>query len=141
MNWKRTLFFLVILGGIVGFYYFKVRQERPADRSFSFSTESTKTYILSLSDKDFVNHLTIRDTSKKTEISFLKVGEHNWQITRPIDYPAESVFIDGFVSSLKLSPRLRQFPYDETSAKEFGFDSPQIQFALPQKSSRPSDAF
>lgn len=123
----------MILGGIVGFYYFRVRQEHPADRSFSFSTESAKSYILSLSDKDFVNHLTIRDTSKKTEISFLKAGEHNWQITKPVDYPAESVFIDGFVSSLKLSPRLRQFPFNGTSVKEFGFDSPQLSVCISTK--------
>jgi len=133
LSWKRTLLFLLVLGGIVSLYYFKVGRERPADRTFSFSTESAKSYILNLNGKDFVDRLILRDASKKTEISFLKIGEHNWRIIKPIDYPAESVFIDGFVSLLKLSPRLRQFPFEGTSAQEFGFDSPQLSVCISTK--------
>jgi len=126
LNWKKTFLFLLVLIGIANLYYFKVHKESPADRTFSFSAESAKTYILTLNEKDSVNHFTIRDTSKKTEISFQRIKSHDWNITKPVDYPAETVIIDGLVSLLKLSPRLRSFPFEGLSEKEFGFDSPRL---------------
>jgi len=126
LSWKRTLFFLLILVGVAGLYYFKIRKENPANQTFSLSTESARTYLLTVNQKDSVNHLKIRDSSKKTEIFFQKIKEHDWRITKPIDYPAEPILIDGLVSLLKLSPRLRPFPFEGLSGKEFGFDSPRL---------------
>ena len=80
LSWRRTLFFFLVLVGIASVYYFKVREERPAEQTFSFSQESAKAYVLGLNDKELVNQLTIRDNDKKTELSFLKVGERNWRI-------------------------------------------------------------
>ena len=130
MSWKRSLFFLFLLIAVASFYYFKVRQQYSAETPFSFSTESAKMSVLSLAGQESVDHLTLRDTSKESEISFQKTKGHNWRITRPVDYPAEFAIVDGFAALLKLSPRIRQFSTEGLSLSEFGFNAPRLSICI-----------
>lgn len=130
MTWKRTVLFLLIFVAVASLYYFKVYQPRPTEAVFSFSPESAKTPILALSDKKSITHLSIQNASQGILLSFAKEKEGIWRITQPINYPAESMIIDGFVSLLRLTPRVRQLSFDGLESKEFGFDTPRFSICV-----------
>ena len=130
MSWKRTILLLLVLVGIAGFYYFKVHGPHSIKTVISFSPEPANAFILSLNERESVNSIVLHDLSKNTEISLHKVGKHDWRMRKPVDYPAESVIVDGFVSLLKLTPRVRQFSLDKLNEKEFGFDHPYLSICI-----------
>ncbi len=130
MTWKRTALFFLVFVGVASFYYFKARTQYPSEAVFSFSPESAQATVLAISEKKLVSRLTLRDTSKGTVISFARQGEHTWRIAQPIDYPAESVILDGLVGLLKLTPRMRQLSFEGLQEKEFGFDAPRFSICV-----------
>ena len=128
MTWKKTFLFVFALALVASFYYFKVYERPSTERFFSFSSDPARARILTLkkNEKESVNRLTLRDAAKGTQISFSKSGDGTWHITQPIDYPAEPVMVDGFVSLLRLTPRARQLSFEGLEASEFGFDEPRL---------------
>ncbi|MBI4394813.1 MAG: DUF4340 domain-containing protein [Candidatus Omnitrophica bacterium] len=130
MSGRRTLFFLLILIFLTSFYWFKIRGRHPAESNYSFSTEAAKSRILSLDPNESVRQITIRDTAKETELSFSKSDDQAWRLTKPVDYPAESVIVDGFIGLLKFSPRIRSLSFDPSQSNEFGFDQPELAICM-----------
>lgn len=136
MTWKRTRIFLFLLVAVSGFYYWKAHEKPTGENSFSFSTEAAKAKILSLSPHESVDRLTIHNPSQDGEISFLKEKNGNWKIIKPVDYPAESMMVDGFVGLLKLTLRIRQLSFEGLGAEDFGFDTPRFSVCVSTNSSR-----
>ena len=126
MIWKRTLLFLSILALLASVYYFKVYERPSRGGVFSFSPEPVRTSILQLEKNEAVSRLTLRDFRKKTEFLFERSPDRSWRVKRPVDYPAESVIIEGLISLLKVIPRARQLSLDGLQASEFGFDQPRL---------------
>ena len=130
MSWKRTLFFLLVVVGLAGFYFIKIQGQHSSENSFSFATEAAKTRILALDAKEKVRRMTVRDFLKDTELSFSKSDDQTWRITQPVDYPAESIIVDGLVSLLKLAPQIRPLSLSGLDPHEFGFDTPQLSICI-----------
>ena len=126
MNWKRTVLFLAVLILLAGLYYWKVYRPQAADRIFSLSQDPAQIGALTLNPKETIDHLIIQDASKGTEISFLKLKNQSWRMTRPMDGPAESLILEGFVTLLKLTKRTRSLSFEGLSENEFGFKSPRL---------------
>jgi len=49
-----------------------------------------------------------------------------WHLTDPVSYPAESLVVDGLVSLLRLTQRLRVLSFEGLEASEFGFEDPRL---------------
>ena len=130
MSWRKTVLFFLVLLAVAGFYYLKIWRGNPAESTFSLSSDAARSPVHSLAHGKSIIRLTLRDSSKKTEISFSKTNGQKWRITKPIDYPAETAIVEGFSALLKLSPRLRQFSTEGVSLKEFGLDSPHLSICI-----------
>ena len=131
MNWRRTAIFFLVLIVIAGFYYFRIRLPYPSDAPLSFSPEPRNAFILSLAPKESVEKIKIQSLANdNVEIVLHRLNEHDWQITKPVNYPAESLIINGFVTLLKLTPRVRPLSFNSVNEKEFGFDIPQISICV-----------
>lgn len=126
MNQKRTLFFLGVLLFLVAFYYLTVHRKPSGENVFSFSPEVKQATVLALENKEQVNRLTINDTEAGTSLSLEREKDGSWQVVQPVRYPAEPIVANGFVSLLKLTPRLRQLSFDPSQAEEFGLDRPRL---------------
>ncbi|MBI1978321.1 MAG: DUF4340 domain-containing protein [Candidatus Omnitrophica bacterium] len=94
-------------------------------RFFAFSPEVTQERVLPLSSGESILRIVLKDQAKASEIEIAK-KEKGWDITKPVDYPAESLVIDGLVTLLKLAPRLRQFSLEHSQMEEFGFTKPRL---------------
>jgi len=127
LNWKRTLLFILVLAGLTTFYftqlYHKPAELRP---SSAFSIEAAQGYVLELANREDLKKLTIDDRQNKTIISFEKNSSGAWQVISPVEFPAEPLIVDGFVSLMKLTPRLRHLSAQGLDLNEFGFDSPRM---------------
>mgnify|MGYP001583376019 CR=1 FL=1 len=131
MSWRRTSFFLAALALTWSVYHFYIHgKPRATESVFSFSQEPVRPRVLSLNPGELVHRMTIRDVSKESSISFLKLDDQSWRVKEPVDYPAESVMVDGFVSLLKLNPRIRELSFEGLEASEFGFDVPSLSICV-----------
>ena len=132
MSWKRTLLLFLILGVVISFYYQKSKT-LPfllQSKAISLSTTPESPYILQLKDGETINHIVLEDFSKKTEVVFEATKPHVWRITKPVNYPAEPIIVDGFNSLLRLTPRVRELSFEGLSPSEFGFDHPRFKVCL-----------
>lgn len=129
MNWKRTLFFVAALSALSVFYYSKLYQ-KPVTPIHHFSSEASPKYILPLGQSDFVKRVSLYDQSKATTISFEKNSNGSWQIISPVHFPAEPLIVDGLVTLLKLTPKLRHLQLNQLDPKEFGFDEPRLKICI-----------
>ena len=125
MNWKRTLLLIFVLTGLAFFYYHKL-YHKPVETQPAFSLDASQRYVLQLSNNEAVKRLSLDNPSKKLAISFEKDINNKWQIVSPVRFPAEPLIVDGFVTLLKLTPRLRHLSLDGLDSKDFGFDHPAL---------------
>ena len=130
MTWRRTLLFLSILAALSSFYFLRVHQNSFLTEPFALSKKLTPASVLTLEKGDVVSRFTLKNAARETEISFEREGERLWRIVRPVDYPAESLVIEGLVTLLRLTPRYREFSLEGISATEFGFDTPRLSLCL-----------
>jgi len=130
LSWKRTLLFIVILAALSVFYYLKLYQKPSADQPAAFSVDAAQRYILELQNQEAIKTLSIHDPSKKTAILFERNFKSGWHIVSPVHFPAEPLIMDGFVTLLKLTPRLRHLSLNGLDGKDFGFDNPRLKICL-----------
>lgn len=123
---RRTFLFLSVLILLASIYYVKVYERPSSGRRMSFSSESASTRILQLAKNENVSRLILRDFGRGTEFFFERVGNRVWLLRRPLDYPAESIVVEGLISLLKVTPRTRRLSLEGLEASEFGFDRPRL---------------
>jgi len=123
---KRTFFFILVLVAIAGVYYASTYKPALTKRDFSFTPEPLPSKILSLDTGEVVERLSIHDAARRSEIDFEKSGKQRWRITRPVNYPAESLIVSGMVVLLKTMPRNRSLSLEGVNASELGLDAPRL---------------
>jgi hypothetical protein len=102
MNWKTTIAFLVIAIAIVAFYLQdveKVEEEK--------ELEKQKEELVLAEEKDIMQ-LTVERPGKPT-VSAVREGE-NWNLTEPVQWPADKFAWDAVASSLASAKIKRTFP-------------------------------
>lgn len=130
MNWKRTLFFVAALSILSVFYYLKLYHQSTNDLIPAFSVEAAPRYVLEFNQDGLVKSISLSDQLKGTTLSFKRDARGNWQIVSPVFFPAEPLIIDGFVTLLKLTPRLRNLQANQLNPKDFGFDDPSLKICV-----------
>ncbi len=128
MSWERTSVLLLVVIALAAFYFVKIK--RPSENAFSLATEAAKSRILSLSENETITGISLSDAAKGTKLSLSRSKDQSWRLVEPIDYPAESVVVDGLVSLLKLYPRIRSLSFEGLSLQEFGFDAPRLSICV-----------
>ncbi len=130
MSGKKTVLLLFAFVLIAGFYYFKVRATSSGGSFSSLSAEAARARVLPLESGETIEHLTLKDHLKKTEILLRSVSDHVWQIEQPVRYSAESPVVDGLASLLKLTPRSRPLSMEGSEESELGFDEPRLEICV-----------
>ena len=111
MNWKTTLAFLVIAIVIVAFYLQDV--EKVAEEK---EIEKQKEELVLSEEKDIMA-ISVERPGKPT-IAAVREGE-NWNLTQPIQWPADKFAWDAMASSLSSAKIKRTFPDEgETLSEE-----------------------
>lgn len=126
MSLNRTAVIVIILATISSVYFIKVYRAGVTDQTISFSAEPGQIRILSLDEGEAVQRLSLVTPSSDGRLVFQKVGDRQWRVAQPVDYPAESMVIAGMVSLMKLSHRKRPMTFDGLSERDFGFDAPRL---------------
>lgn len=134
MRWRRSFIFIALLAALSFFYFHEIYQ---VDQFPPFLGDAAQTYILKVQNQKSVKKMSIEDRSKGTKILFEKDSQNNWQIVSPIHFPAEAAIVDGFVTLLKLMPRLRPLTAKQIDLKEFGFDHPRLRICIGISSKAP----
>ena len=133
MSWTRSIILIVFLVLLALFYFRKINPNFSPKPSAP-AAKSLDAYVLPLRDPDEVKGLSFSDYVKKAKFAF-KRTDNGWNIVSPIRYPAESVVVDGFISILRLSPRLRNLPTEYTSLKDLGLSEPRLKVCVSFASS------
>lgn len=109
----------------MGVYYFVSGQSfRPQE------AEIGALKLLNLSAGDVVMGLEIENRTTKEKVS-LGREVTGWRLRSPVVYPAENFLVEGMVSALTMSQRVKRFPADEDEpGKEYGLDSPGIRIGI-----------
>ncbi|MCA9410824.1 MAG: DUF4340 domain-containing protein [Candidatus Omnitrophica bacterium] len=119
MNWKTTVVLLVIAIG-VGFFYFwdveNVEQEK--------KIEKQKEELI-LTEKEDIMKLSLERPNQDT-ITAVREGEE-WNLTEPVEWPADKFAWDAIASSLSSAKIARTFPDEgetlsEDQIKAWGLD-------------------
>ena len=129
MSGRRTLFFVLIAGILAIFYYAKLHKPATGPMS-AFSPEVAQSFVLDVPAHESVNRLSFYDRSKDSTIIFEKDSKNSWHIVSPVHFPAEPLIVDGFVTLLKRTPRLRPLSTHEVDLKDFGFDQPKLKICV-----------
>ncbi len=129
MSSKRTLVFILIVVVLAIFYYAKLYKPTTGPMS-AFSPEVAQSFILDVPAHDNVNRLSLYDKSKDSTIVFEKDSKNTWHIVSPVHFPAEPLIVDGFVTLLRKTPRLRPLSAHEVDLKDFGFDQPNLKICV-----------
>ncbi len=124
MNWRRSLFLLLLLSALVVFYRLNIQKAPLKSQSSGVDLISKPGPVLKLGPAEKVVRIELIDPSKGTELQFAGVNTGTWRMSRPVDYPAENVLVDGLVALLKLSTRLREMTSAGVTLSDFQFDRP-----------------
>lgn len=131
MSWKKTVFLLLLLVLTAWFYYGKVRTQSSSGSFSAVSHEApARSRVLPLDSGESIERLTLKDHLKQTEISLSQTADHIWQIDRPVQYPAESLVVDGLASLLRLTPRSRELSLEGREQTGLGFDKPRLEICV-----------
>ncbi|OGX05479.1 MAG: hypothetical protein A3G87_09750 [Omnitrophica bacterium RIFCSPLOWO2_12_FULL_50_11] len=130
MSAKRTLLFAFVFLAVSVLYFTRVYEPSGTNRPLALTPEPSPLRVLSLERGDIVNSLSVTNAAQQSEILFRRVGEEEWQIVKPVDYPAESMIVAGMIGLLKIMPRMRSLPFDGLSEHEFGFDQPRMRICI-----------
>jgi len=120
---KSTLFVLlaaIVLGAAV--YYFDWRRSQKENEK----PAATEKLAYTIQPQD-VNSLTIKHPGNSTEPA-LHFEKHNgnWQVTQPIETPADQSSLEGIVDSLSSARIAQNEPGTPDRLKVFGLDPPAI---------------
>ena len=129
MRWKKTVFLFLLLLLTAEFYYFKVRPKSSTPSFSSLSHDAAHVRVLPLEPKETIKRIVLKDHLKNTEISVKQVSDHVWKVESPVQYPAESLVVEGLSSLLRLSPRSRQLSV-KGSDQGLGFDKPDLEICV-----------
>lgn len=130
MSWKRTFFLFFIFGSLACFYYFKVARFAPLPKPDAWSTDpvSRQKPILALDSGEEVTRLSFDLSNPERlpeRVTLEQTGEKEWNITSPVQAPAEAIVADGLLSVLRLMTRARELPFNGLSNEDYGFDRPK----------------
>ena len=124
MKITTTLFLGVLLTG-VGVYYFV--WEKPI--SFKSQAEASPVRVLALAQGDIPSWLMVQNQATKEMISLKREGG-DWWLEFPVSYPAENLLVEGMISALTYSNRVRRLSMENLEKQEYGFDSPKIKIGI-----------
>ncbi|OGW80819.1 MAG: hypothetical protein A3G33_06330 [Omnitrophica bacterium RIFCSPLOWO2_12_FULL_44_17] len=131
MSWKRTILLLVLLVLLIIVYNQKILWKPSVEEPDSYRVKSKSAFILELPERHVITRIKLsRGNDKNSEMTLEKKGDHKWWIAHPVEYPAESLIADGFVSLLKLSGRIRELSFEGLAESEFGFDQPRLKICM-----------
>ena len=123
MKVSTTLFLVLLLTGL-GVYSLVSEKSLKAG-----SAELNPIKILTLAEGDFLTRLVIENGVAKETVA-LKREEKGWMLKTPVSYPAENFLVEGMLSALTFSRRLRRFPGEEKEWQPFGLERPPIRIGI-----------
>lgn len=130
MNRRRSLLLLLLLLVLVVVYQLNIQKLSPRSESSRTDFVSRPGPVLKLSPGEKVVQIDVIDPLKGTELQFTSVKAGEWHMVRPVDYPAESVLVDGLVALLKLSTRIREMTSAGVTLSDFQFDRPILKVCV-----------
>ena len=130
MSWKRTVVLFVFLIALALFYFFEIQKGHFNFQVFSLSPEPPALRILNISREETVHELEIRHGEEGDRFVLRRDEGGKWNLEEPIRYPAEPLIVDGLMTLLRLTPRARELPFEESQAEELGFQKPKLTICL-----------
>lgn len=121
MKFLRTIVFSLLFAAAAAIYIFQAGLTRQIRAIMP--DEVNRTVVIQKTDA--VECIEILDSVQKTEVA-LRKEKGAWVLERPVRYPAESQFVEGFSVAARMSsqqPRLRA----EKEWNEYGLENPELE--------------
>ena len=128
MKISTTIFLAILLAGL-SWYYFSTR---PPTAILRPAGELSPIEVLKLEEGDSLSWLRIERRGPGGETLALRreEGAADWRLEFPVTYPAESLLVEGMISSLKMSRRMRRLPLRGPFPKGTGLEVPQVKIGI-----------
>ncbi len=133
MKITTTVFLAVLVAGLSGYYLI---WEKPVSLQ-SRKPEPAAEKVFTLAQGDQTTWLMVQNQTTKEAVSLKREG-NNWWLEFPVSYPAENLLVEGMISALTYSNKVRHLSLEGQQKREYGFDSPKIKVGIAtQKDPRP----
>lgn len=138
MRVSTTVFLVFLLAGL-SWYYSSTRSSAVPVR---VAGELSPIEVLKLKEGDSVSWLRIERPASGGETLVLRreEGARDWQLEFPVTYPAETLLVEGMISSLKMSRRMRRLPLRGPFPKGTGLEAPRLKIGIETRKN-PSQHF
>lgn len=130
MSAKRTFLAAFLLVAVSVLYFTRVYQPSGSDRPLAITPEPAAERVFSLDRDDVVISLSVKNADDQSDIVFQRIGNEQWQIAKPVSYPAESMIVAGMLGLLNMMPRIRSLAFDGLAEHDFGFDQPTMKICV-----------
>ncbi|MBN1688658.1 MAG: DUF4340 domain-containing protein [Candidatus Omnitrophica bacterium] len=131
-----TLLFFVVLGA-----YLYLGAPRPAKHAKEITPvsnipeeaikKSSSMQLLPIAEDDEITAIQIQNLEKKENVT-LKRENEGWKISYPVEYPADSLIVDGLIAALTISNKARRL-VPEQDWEEYGLEKPELKIGIETK--------
>jgi hypothetical protein len=123
---KSTVFLTAVALTLTGFVYFYEMQKHPEDLSYNNRQKSQPVFDFSPEQVQSITIITSQETIALERVKSEATGKNQWQITAPIQKPADTATVDFLVDQLANLKSDRTIATSALKLPDYGLDKPVI---------------